>query len=573
MRYLVLVCDYDGTIARHGKVGLATARALEQCRESGRKTILVTGRILEDLQRVCDCLPIFDWVVAENGAVLYCPADGKEIALCDPPPAQFLEALGALGVDNCSVGRVIVATWQPRETAVLHAIRDCGLELQVVFNKGAVMVLPSGINKATGLQAALQQLSMSPHNAVAIGDAENDHALFDHCEACVAVANAVPMLKDRADWTTARHHGRGVREVIEQLIEHDLQVLEPRLTRHHLLVGHRDDESTVTIPPYGQNILVSGSSGSGKSTFATAFLEALVEHKYQFCVIDPEGDHHALANATVIGSMQQPPEIEAIIQLLETPSHNVIVSMVGVSFDDRPKMFLKLLSRLQELRADRGMPHWIIIDEAHHVLPAGWEPIEAALPQTLDRLLLITLSPDLIVQRALKQVDTVIAVGQEARDKLRELSRALRIVPPALPRDDPALEPGEVLVWPVSTPSPPFRMWVVQGATERRRHSRKYAEGELEPERSFFFRGPDSKLNLRAQNLFIFLQIAQGVDDDTWLHHLRLGDYSRWFSEAIKDADLADEASMVEADLRLSAAESRQQIKALIDQRYTLPAS
>src|SRR6266446_10126510 len=54
---------------------------------------------------------------------------------------------------------------------------------------------------------------------------------------------------------------------------------------------------------------------------------------------------------------------------------------------------------------------------------------------------------------------------------------------------------------------------------QRLRHSRKYAEGELGEDKSFYFRGQEGSLNLRAQNLVLFLQIAEGVDDGTWLYH------------------------------------------------------
>ena len=107
---------------------------------------------------------------------------------------------------------------------------------------------------------------------------------------------------------------------------------------------------------------------------------------------------------------------------------------------------------------------------------------------------------------------------------------------------------------------------------ERRRHRRKYVEGELPPERSFYFRGPQKTLNLRAQNLLLFMQLADGVDDDTWLHHLRQGDYSTWLRTAIKDDTLANEIHDVELDSDLSPAESRQRARAIIEKRYTVPA-
>jgi hypothetical protein len=60
---------------------------------------------------------------------------------------------------------------------------------------------------------------------------------------------------------------------------------------------------------------------------------------------------------------------------------------------------------------------------------------------------------------------------------------------------------------------------------------------------AFIFGAPRELLNLRAQNLALFVQIAEGVDDSTWLHHLRAGDYSRWLKDKIKDGELADEVA------------------------------
>ena len=120
---------------------------------------------------------------------------------------------------------------------------------------------------------------------------------------------------------------------------------------------------------------------------------------------------------------------------------------------------------------------------------------------------------------------------------------------------------------------PPFRLRVDPGHTERRRHSRKYAEGELPPDRSFYFRGPEGKLNLRCHNLALFLELADGVDDDTWLYHLRRGDYSHWFREGFKDRDLAAEAARVEKRPGLSAAQSRAEVRAAVERHYTLPAT
>src|SRR5438874_1867886 len=161
MRYLALCCDYDGTLATEGEVFPETAAALERLVASKRRLVLVTGRELDQLQTVCPYLDLFEYVVAENGALLYEPATRKETLLAQRPPDSFVAALRARGVGPISVGRVIVATWEPHETVVLESIKDHGLELQVIFNKGAVMILPAGVNKATGLMAALKKMGLS----------------------------------------------------------------------------------------------------------------------------------------------------------------------------------------------------------------------------------------------------------------------------------------------------------------------------------------------------------------------------------------------------------------------------
>ena len=85
MHFAVLALDYDGTIAIDGSVANSTARALRRIRESGRKLVLVTGRIISDLIVACDVLDLFDYVVAENGAVLYKPATREIIPLARSP--------------------------------------------------------------------------------------------------------------------------------------------------------------------------------------------------------------------------------------------------------------------------------------------------------------------------------------------------------------------------------------------------------------------------------------------------------------------------------------------------------
>jgi phosphoglycolate phosphatase (TIGR01487 family) len=229
MRYQVLATDYDGTLASHGEVRDDVVEALKQVRASGRKLALVTGRVLPELISVFPRIDLFDLVVAENGALLYHPATKREKLLCEPPNPRFIELLKEREVP-ASVGRGIVATWEPHQDVVLNTIRELGLELQVIFNKGAVMILPSGVNKGTGLEAAMKELGLSTDNVVGLGDAENDHAFLSKCGCSVAVANALASLKERADIVTKGSNGHGVKEIVAQLLEDDLARYDTRLS-------------------------------------------------------------------------------------------------------------------------------------------------------------------------------------------------------------------------------------------------------------------------------------------------------------------------------------------------------
>lgn len=215
--YAALATDYDGTLAHHGTVTAEALSAIERLRASGKKLVLVTGRELEELKQVFPQISLCDLVVAENGALLYWPKSGQLKLLADAPPADFVEQLRARGIP-VAVGRVIVATVEPHENAVLQTIKTMGLELEVIFNKGAVMILPTGVNKATGLRAGLSRLGLSTRHVIGVGDAENDHAFLRICGCGIAVANALPTLKERADFITQRPHGQGVTELIDDLL-------------------------------------------------------------------------------------------------------------------------------------------------------------------------------------------------------------------------------------------------------------------------------------------------------------------------------------------------------------------
>jgi HAD superfamily hydrolase (TIGR01484 family) len=569
MRYHALACDYDGTIAHHGKVDAATLSALKNVRKSGRRLLLVTGRQLDSLAETFPELDVFDQIVAENGALLYTPATRDEKVLAEVPAAGFVQALKDRGVAPLSVGRAIVATWTPHEKTVLEVIRELGLELQVIFNKGAVMVLPPGINKATGLKAALAEMKLSPHNVVAVGDAENDHTFLALCECSVAVNNALPALKERADLVTHGDHGRGVSELIDMLLRDDLAGLGRRLSRHDILLGTDDAGNDVHLESHAGTTLVAGTSGGGKSTLTTGVLERVVGKGYQICIIDPEGDYEHFEHAVVLGTSDNSPTAGEALEVLDNPQRSVALNLLALRVDERPAFTAELLPQLMKLRSATGRPHWIVIDETHHLFPKDWSGADGMVPEELSRLILITVHPDHVSLSLLSMVDTIIALGANPDGTILDFCQGAGFQPP--PALDRTLKAGEALLWHVNDPAP---AWFKSAPPSRqlRRHLRKYAEGRLGEDRSFYFCGAERRLNLRAYNLASFIEIGKGLDDATWLHHLRQGDYSRWISTSIKDQELAEKVAAVEQQPQISAEESHQLISKEIEKRYTLPA-
>lgn len=214
----LLAFDYDGTLATDGSVTPPTLEALEALLASGRKLVLATGRQLSDLFRIFPEMRLFVWVIAENGAVIYETATGESEILGEPPPAEFCRALDERGIEPVTTGQAIVATTSNHAKALSGLILSMGLPHHVILNRDSAMVLPEGVNKGSGLQRVLKRLGVSEEGVIGIGDGENDADLFQASGFRVAVANAVPELKEMADWVTPAAAGLGVEQLSALLL-------------------------------------------------------------------------------------------------------------------------------------------------------------------------------------------------------------------------------------------------------------------------------------------------------------------------------------------------------------------
>ncbi|WP_348528011.1 ATP-binding protein, partial [Mesorhizobium sp.] len=385
--------------------------------------------------------------------------------------------------------------------------------------------------------------------------------------------------------------GAGVAELVDALVKDDLHERASRAQRSRVLIGHareaveatgttggskateatgatkatqatRATEATqatqapdVYCAAHGSVVLLAGESGCGKSTACAGLLERLAGMHQLLCIIDPEGDYQNDDETIVVGDAHTAPLIDEIVQLLlRPPRPAVAVNLLRVPLAERPAFCASLLLEVQQLRMRTGRPHWLVFDEAHHLFPAGWAGASQTIPQTLETALAITVSPQQLDGAFLRQVNLLLAMGPSAGKAVQELAKATDRAVPQL--DETELETGQALLWRLDSPAPEGVIRLEPGSKHRLRHRRKYAEGLLIPERSFYFRGPEQALNLRAHNLVLFVEIAEGVDARTWQYHRERGDYSRWFDKEIGDPDLAAQARQIEQDASLDAAES-----------------
>ena len=369
MNLSVIALDYDGTIARNEVMDPSVRDAIAIARTQGITVLLVTGRILDDLRRVAGDLHFVDGVVAENGAVIHFPDSGRTSTVAPLMPAAFLTELGRRGIP-CTAGQCLIDADANEAPRLLDAIRALGLPLVLIFNGGRVMALPQGVSKATGLHVALDTLRISAHNSVAIGDAENDHELLRAAEVGVAVEWASATLRSAADVVIGGGTLSSVAAYIRELA-HTGRLPIPLRPRRRLLLGHTEDGREFSLAVRGRNVLVTGDAKSGKSWVAGLLCEQLILHGYCVCVIDPEGDYsslEALPRVTVLGREDPPPTPRDLLRALRYPDRSVVVDLSHQSHDEKISYIRAVLPALKVLRRRTGLPHRIVLDEAHYYL-------------------------------------------------------------------------------------------------------------------------------------------------------------------------------------------------------------
>jgi hydroxymethylpyrimidine pyrophosphatase-like HAD family hydrolase len=562
--------DYDGTITTSGRPSPDVLAAIAETRADGRRVVLVTGRILAELRSEFPGVDDhFDAIVAENGAVAARAGRGRLLAT---PVADQLDAALA----DCGAafrrGQVLLACDRADEPAVLEAVRELGLECELISNRNALMVLPAGVTKGSGLAEALADLGISPHNTAAIGDAENDHSLLAVAEVGVAVGNAVASLKADADIVLGQPDGPGVASFLRGQVIAGRDRLHPR--RWQIQLGETASGTPVLIPASQLNILVTGTPQQGKSYVAGLIAERLIGLGYCVVVFDPEGDHVGLGRLRGVyvagagGHLPSPHELAGFVKHLVT---SVVVDLSGTRAADRPGYVRAAQRELEALRADSGLPHWIVIDEAQVPLARDGNAGTFFEPAASGYCLVTHRTEDLRPE-ALLAVDVVIALpGDDSQ------TAALLAAAGALPHSTAAAlareaGPGQGLLADRSRPGDAAVFTIGHRETAHMRHWHKYSAGWLPAGRRFYFRRDwDTATGVTVGSIAELEHELLVCDDEVIAHHSRSADLSRWIGEVLGDRPLAAAVGQIEKAVHAgtaSIAEARIKLIDVIHRRY-----
>ena len=547
--FRVVAVDFDGTLAE-GPVTPGTLAVLAEARARQIRLILVTGRIMSELRAAFPQVDDYmDAVVAENGAVLASGADTRWLAA--PVSGAVSAGLTARGVAH-RCGQVLVACAAADEPAASAVIRELGLDCQLLRNRGELMILPAGVTKGTGLTEALSMLGLSRHNAIGVGDAENDHSLLDACEVGVAVANAVGAVRDHADVVLAKPDGEGVAELLRGPLLTGRGYLHP--SRWQLTLGTDERGEAVTVPASQLNIVICGGTGDGKSYLAGLLLEQVIQLGYCVIACDPEGDHRGLGELRGVyvtgGQEARLADPADVVRLLRQGYASVIADLSHLDAAGQCGYAARLAGEIEAHRAATGLPQWVAIDEAHG--PIGRNGAARHLINPAGKgYLLVTWQPEELSADALAAVDAVITLGSpDPATQFVDLTAAVA----GLPRPDIARllsgPPGRaVLAW-RRHPGGAVAFTLGPRATPHLRHEQKYGRCGVEPARRFHFRTePDTATGAVAANLAELEAELARCDEGVLRHHCPGRDFSRWVSDVFHDKALAVSLSAVESSL------------------------
>lgn len=583
----VFACDLDGTLTQDGQIAPSTWDALRTARSAGMVLILVTGRSLDSFLARGPFGELFEAIVAENGAVVLFPRRDMVVLPFGRVESSLLRQLELLNVP-LERGMAIAATVIPHDETALWGLRESRCSATIEYNRSALMLLPAGASKASGLLYALDELGYSPHNVVGVGDAENDRSLFEVVELAVAVANADPALRKAADIVLPTEAGAGVKEILQELVKGDSFGVPNRRPRGHrsLVLGQRASGTPVRIDPFAlveTNVGIFGSSGSGKSWLAGLLAEELLKQKYQICIIDPEGEYRGLGTSPrtlLLGGLGTPlPSVSDVLNVAEWNNVSLVLDLSMYAVPDRLEYVEGFLRALRGLRSRRGRPHFFLVDEIQSFCPPEGGPLTDLFLDAMQwgGFGLVSYRPSLVSRALLDYLDHFLITHLALPEEIE----ALRGLVDQRGGDGstvdvlPGLERGQAYLYTLSgalrlTPgheAGAVRFGVGGRAIPHIRHLHKYLRAPLPEQKRFYFRNSHGQVEGSAANLWEFWEQLGRVSDSALGYHLVRGDFGRWCADVLHDDELARRIDRI-ASRGLRGEPLREALREVAAERY-----